>query len=71
MTNVRDNFLEKCRDTHCRVVMFVTNGFQIKGEILSFDGEVIVFKREDGREAMVYQSAISTVLVEDWFTGKS
>ena len=64
MTSVRDKFLAECRDTKCNVVVFTTNGFQLRGVILSFDGEVIVFQREDGRNAMVYQRAISTILGE-------
>ena len=64
MTTERDKFLAECRDTKCKVVIFTTNGFQLKGVILSFDGKVIVFQREDGRNAMVYQSAISTILAE-------
>lgn len=64
MTTERDKFLTECRDTRCDVVVFTTNGFQLRGVILSFDGEVIVLRREDGRNAMVYQSAISTILGE-------
>lgn len=64
MTNVRDKFLDECRTKKTSVVVFTTNGFQLRGVILSFDGVVIVFQREDGREAMVYQNAISTILAE-------
>lgn len=64
MTSERDKFLTECRTKNTAVVVFTTNGFQLKGVILSFDGKVIVFQREDGRNAMVYQSAISTILAE-------
>ena len=64
MTDERDKFLNKCRTKKTNVVIFTTNGFQLRGVILSFDGEVIIFRREDGREAMIYQSAISTILPE-------
>lgn len=64
MTNERDKFLTEHRDKKTAVVVFTTNGFQIRGTILGFDGKVIIFKREDGRNAMVYQGAISTILAE-------
>lgn len=64
MTNERDKFLNECRTKKTNVVVFTTNGFQLRGVIQSFDGEVIVFRREDGREAMIYQRAISTILPE-------
>lgn len=64
MTTERDKFLTECRDTRCGVVVFTTNGFQLRGVILSFDGKVIVLQREDGKNAMVYQSAISTIIGE-------
>lgn len=64
MTNVRDGFLTECITKKTSVVVFTTNGVQIRGVILSFDGEVIVLQREDGRQAMVFQSATSTILAE-------
>ena len=63
-TNVKDEFLTKCCRKETDVVVFTTNGFQLKGVILSFDVYVIVLRRDDGRQAMVYQSAISTILPE-------
>lgn len=64
MANERDKFLDRCRTEETAVVIFTTNGFQLRGVILSFDGEVIIFRREDGRAAMIYQRAISTILAE-------
>ena len=60
--NVKDKFLEDCCRKGCNVVVFTTNGFQLKGVIVSFDVYVILVRREDGRQVMVYQSAISTIL---------
>ena len=62
MIDVKDEFLTACCQKGASVTVFTTNGFQIKGEILSFDKYVIVLRREDRRQAMVYQSAISTIL---------
>lgn len=44
MTSERDKFLTECRTKNTAVVVFTTNGFQLKGVILSFDGEVIVLQ---------------------------
>lgn len=62
--DVKDKFLNDCCRKATNVVVFTTNGFQIRGVILSFDIYVITMRREDGRQAMVYQSAISTILPE-------
>ena len=64
MTNERDKFLNECCTKKTAVTVFITNGFQLRGVILGFDGEVIVLQREDKRNVMVYQSAISTILAE-------
>ena len=60
--NVKDKFLEDCCRKGTDVTIFTTNGFQLRGVILSFDVYVILLRREDRRQAMVYQSAISTIL---------
>lgn len=65
MTNVRDKFLGECCRKEINVVVFTTNGVQIRGVILASDGQVVVLLREDGRQAMIYQSAISTILPSD------
>lgn len=62
--NVKDKFLNDCCRKATNVVVFTTNGFQIKGVILSFDIYVIIMRREDGRQMMVNHSAISTILPE-------
>lgn len=64
MTNERDKFLGDCLTKKTKVIVFTTNGFQIRGVILSFDETVIVFRREDGKTPMVYHSAISTIVPE-------
>lgn len=40
-----NRFLEDARETHRRVSVYLVNGFQLKGEVVSFDEETILFKR--------------------------
>lgn len=39
-----DRFLEDARDTHQRVSVYLVNGFQLKGEVVTFDEDTILFK---------------------------
>lgn len=62
MTNIRDFVLSKCQDDKMFVVVFTTNGFQLKGTIRSFDDDVVMIDQNDGKQAMVYKHAISTIV---------
>lgn len=62
MTNIRDGILSECCRKDIPVVVFTTNGFQLKGKIIAFDGQVVVMDQNDGKQAMIYMSAISTVV---------
>ena len=44
-TRFADRFFEDARDGHKRVSVYLVNGFQLKGEVVSFDEETILFKR--------------------------
>ncbi len=39
-----NRFLEDARDTHRRVSLYLVNGFQLKGEVVTFDEETILFR---------------------------
>lgn len=62
MTNVRDGFLSECCRKKTDVTIFTTNGFQLKGVVVAFDGTVLVLNQKDGKQAMVYMTAISTIV---------
>ena len=62
MTNIMDGFLSECYRKDIPTVVITTNGFQLKGKIVAFDGQVIVMNQNDGKQAMIYVSAISTVV---------
>ena len=62
MTNWRDVFLGECRRDRIVVTGFTVNGFQMKGLIRAFDNDVVIIDQTDGKQAMVYRHAISTMV---------
>jgi host factor-I protein len=57
--NIQDNFLNQLRKENIPVTVYLTNGFQIRGQIRAFDNFTIIID-SDGRQQMVYKHAIST-----------
>jgi RNA chaperone Hfq len=58
--NLQDVFLNQVRKEHISVVIYLTNGFQLKGIVKGFDNFTVVLDSE-GRQQLVYKHAISTV----------
>ena len=58
--NFQDALLSTVRKENVPVTIFLTNGFQIRGQIKAFDAYVIIVEA-DGKQQMVYKHAISTV----------
>lgn len=59
-TKLRDAILtEVCRDK-VPVTLFLMNGFQLRGTMTGFDGDVVVLV-SDGKQQMIYRHAISTL----------
>jgi host factor-I protein len=59
--NIQDTFLNQLRKENIAVTVYLTNGFQIRGQIRAFDNFTIVID-SDGRQQMVYKHAISTFM---------
>ncbi len=59
--NLQEIFLTQVRREHRGVTMFLMNGFQMRGKIAGFDGDVVVLDTE-GRQQIIYKHAISTVV---------
>jgi host factor-I protein len=55
--NIQDTFLNQLRKDSIPVTVYLTNGFQIRGQIRAFDNFTIVIDSE-GRQQMVYKHAI-------------
>ena len=61
--NLQDSLLAKLRRSRMGATVFLVNGFQIRGEIRGFAPFVVVIY-SDGKQQMVYNHAISTVVPE-------
>lgn len=58
--NLQDRFLNQARKDKTPVTVFLMNGFQLRGSILSFDQFAVLILSE-GRQNLIYKHAISTI----------
>ncbi len=59
--NLQDVLLNQLRKDKIAIVVFLTNGFQLKGIIKGFDNFVVILESE-GKQQMIYKHAISTLV---------
>lgn len=59
--NYQDAFLSAARRDKLNVVVFLMNGFQMKGVVRGFDSFVVMLDTE-GKQQMIYKHAISTIV---------
>ena len=58
--NLQDRFLNQARKDRTPLTLFLMNGFQLRGSIISFD-QFAVLIRSEGRQNLIYKHAISTI----------
>ena len=58
--NLQDVFLNQIRKEQVCVIIYLTNGFQLKGMVKGFDNFTVVLDT-DGKQQLVYKHAISTL----------
>lgn len=58
--NLQDKFLNQTRRDRTPVTIFLMNGFQMRGFILSFDQFAVLILSE-GKQNLIYKHAISTI----------
>ncbi|TFB23129.1 RNA chaperone Hfq [Filobacillus milosensis] len=58
-TNVQDTYLNKLRKEKVPLTVFLTNGFQLRGVVKSFDNFTILIETE-GKQQLIFKHAIST-----------
>lgn len=58
--NLQDIFLNGARKNKIPVILYLVNGFQLKGYVTGFDSFTVVLD-SDGKQMMVYKHAISTI----------
>ncbi|MBP1737166.1 MAG: RNA-binding protein Hfq [Oscillospiraceae bacterium] len=61
--NLQDIFLTRARRAHFSVIVFLVNGYQLRGTITGFDAFVVILVT-DGKQQMIYKHAISTIVPE-------
>lgn len=59
--NLQEAFLNHVRATKMVCVLFLVNGFQLRGIITAFDNFVLMVET-DGKQQMIYKHAISTIV---------
>jgi host factor-I protein len=59
--NLQDVFLNQVRKDKITVVVYLTNGFQLKGLVRGFDNFIVILEAE-GKQQMIYKHAISTII---------
>ena len=53
-------FFKDAQDTQRPVSMYLVNGFQLKGEVVAFDSETVLFKHKEAHQ-LVMRSAVATM----------
>lgn len=62
--NLQDRFLNQARKDRTLLTLFLMNGFQLRGTIISFDPFSVLVLSE-GRQNLIYKHAISTIQPAD------
>ena len=65
--NFQDSFLAQARKERIPLVVFLMNGFQMRGVLTGFDNFVILLQT-DNKQQMIYKHAVSTIVPEHSIT---
>ncbi len=60
-TNLQDVFLNKARKENIVIIIYLVNGYQIKGTVKGFDNYTIILESEN-KQQLIYKHAISTII---------
>lgn len=60
ISNLQDIVLNGARKGRISVTVYLTNGFQLKGNVAGFDSFTVILNC-DGKQMMIYKHAISTI----------
>ncbi|MCH3951368.1 MAG: RNA chaperone Hfq [Acidaminococcus sp.] len=58
--NLQDSFLNKVRSEKRTIVIYLLNGFQVRGRVWGFDNFTVIVESE-GKQQLIYKHAISTI----------
>ena len=59
--NIQDSFLAGARKDKLPLILFLMNGFQMRGFVTAFDSFTVVLDCE-GKQELIYKHAISTII---------
>ena len=62
--NIQDKFLGQFKADQTKVVVFLVNGFQMKGIIEDYD-KYLVCLLSQGKQHLIYKHEISTFTIDD------
>ena len=60
-STLQDTFLNEARRERMPLTVFLTNGFQQRGTVVSYDGYTVLLVNEN-RQYLIYKHAISTIV---------
>jgi host factor-I protein len=58
---LQDPFLAQIKKENSGVIIYLVNGFQLKGNIRGYDNFTIFLEGTDGKLQMVYKHAVTTI----------
>ncbi len=58
--NLQDSFLNQVRKENVPVIIYLVNGFQLRGSVRGFDNFTVIIEN-DNKQQLVYKHAISTI----------
>jgi host factor-I protein len=59
--NLQDPFLAQIKKENSGVVIYLVNGFQLKGTIKGYDNFTIFLESPEGKLQMIYKHAVTTI----------
>ncbi|ATH60270.1 MULTISPECIES: RNA chaperone Hfq [Staphylococcus] len=62
--NIQDKFLGQFKNDQTKVIVFLVNGFQMKGIIEDYDDSLVCLLTQ-GKQHLIYKHAISTFTIDD------
>ena len=60
--NIQEEFLNQLHRDERTVKVITINGFQLVGRVVGWDQFTLLVEDRDGRENLVYKSAVSTIV---------
>lgn len=59
--NLQDAYLSQVKKENLGCVIYLVNGFQLKGNIKGFDNFTIFIENSEGKIQMIYKHAVTTI----------